>query len=482
MKRLLSSLAALTLCFHALSQNEVDALRYSYTPFVANSARSMGMGGAFGAFGADISSLFGNPAGLGQYKRYSFEMGLGVQSNTNVADYTGTNSTDSKSKLTLSNIGYVSSKKPKNTDWLNTNFSIGYAKTNSFNENISIRGKSSHTLLDVFARRATGVDEADIINTLPFDAGAAYYCYGIDPFDSIQNTYIASPVGLNINQNKSIERKGNQSETVIAYAGNYKDILLVGGSITFRSVNFSETATYFETYDSDKFLNTMSYSERLETSGLGVMLKLGAIVKPTPWLRAGLSYQSKCKISLTDIYSTQMNTTTDNQNFEFISPESKYTYSVRTPSKLLINAGFILGKFGLIAADYEFSDYGKIKMASVGTESNYSYNAENATIATIYRSTHKVRVGFESRILEKFRLRAGASYQQSPFVNGVSDNTPVLGFSAGAGYFKDAFFLDLGTNYIVRNETYYLFDPTVISPTTITKSSFSILVNIGFRY
>ncbi len=482
MKRILSILTALLLCFHALSQNEVDAIRYSYTPFVANSARSMGMGGAFGAFGADISSLFGNPAGLGQYKRYSFEMGLGIQSNTNLANYTGVNSTDSKSKLTLSNIGYVSSKKPKNADWLNSNFSIGYAKTNSFNENISIRGNSSYTILDVFARRGNGIAEEDIITTLPFDAGAAYYCYAIDPLDTIQNTYIASPVGLKINQNKSIERTGRQSETAIGYAGNYKDLLLIGGTITFRSVNFSETATYYESYAPEKFLNTMSYGERLETSGLGVMLKIGAILKPTPWLRAGLSYQSKCKISLTDIYSTQMNTTSDNNNYEFLSPESKYTYSVRTPSKLLVNMGFILGKFGLIAADYEFSDYGKIKMANVGTESNYSYNTENATIATIYRSTHKVRAGFESRIMEKFRLRAGASYQQSPFVNGVSENTPILGFSAGAGYFKDAFFVDLGANYITYNETYYLFDPTVISPTSITKSSFSLLVNVGFRY
>jgi hypothetical protein len=482
MKRILSILTAMILYCDVSSQNEVDAIRYSYSPFVANSARSMGMGGAFGAFGADISCLYSNPAGLGQYKRYSFEMGLGVQSNTNQALYNGVNSTESKSKLTLSNIGYVTSKKPKNADWINTNFGISYAKTNSFNENISIRGNSSYTILDVFARQGKGVDESQIINTLPFGAGAAYYCYGIDPLDSIQDTYVASPVGLNINQNKSIERKGNQSETAIGYGGNYKDFLLVGGTITFRSVNFTETATYFESYDADKFLNTMAYSERLETSGLGIMLKLGAIIKPTPWLRAGLSYQSKCKISLTDIYSTKMNTTTDAQNYEFTSPESKYTYSVRTPSKLIVNTGFILGKFGLIAADYEFSDYGKIKMASVGTESNYSYNAENSTIATIYRSAHKVRVGFESRILEKYRLRAGASYQQSPFVNGVSDNTPVLGFSAGAGYFKDEFFLDLGTNYIVRNETYYLFDPSVIAPTTITKNSFSILVNVGFRF
>jgi hypothetical protein len=49
-------------------QNEQDVFRYSYQEALG-SARTMAMGGAFGALGADLACLTGNPAGLGMYRR-----------------------------------------------------------------------------------------------------------------------------------------------------------------------------------------------------------------------------------------------------------------------------------------------------------------------------------------------------------------------------------------------------------------------------
>ncbi len=54
-----------------LAQNEIDALRYSQTGF-GSTARSLAMGGAFGAPGADYSSLMINHAGIGVYKISEF--------------------------------------------------------------------------------------------------------------------------------------------------------------------------------------------------------------------------------------------------------------------------------------------------------------------------------------------------------------------------------------------------------------------------
>ncbi|MCB0805347.1 MAG: hypothetical protein KDC05_06070, partial [Bacteroidales bacterium] len=53
------------------AQNEVDALRYSTTS-VVGTARYTAMGGAFGALGADFSTLSSNPAGIGLYKSSEF--------------------------------------------------------------------------------------------------------------------------------------------------------------------------------------------------------------------------------------------------------------------------------------------------------------------------------------------------------------------------------------------------------------------------
>lgn len=52
----------------AYAQNEIDALRFSYTGN-GGTARSLAMGNAFGALGADLSSLYVNPAGHVQKKR-----------------------------------------------------------------------------------------------------------------------------------------------------------------------------------------------------------------------------------------------------------------------------------------------------------------------------------------------------------------------------------------------------------------------------
>ncbi len=52
----------------ASGQNEIDILRYSYQEALGTT-RTMSMGGAYGALGADLACLSGNPAGIGMYRR-----------------------------------------------------------------------------------------------------------------------------------------------------------------------------------------------------------------------------------------------------------------------------------------------------------------------------------------------------------------------------------------------------------------------------
>ena len=54
-------------------QSEVEALRYSYQ-LPLGSARSMSMGGAFGALGGDLSTLSQNPAGIGIFRRNEYSV------------------------------------------------------------------------------------------------------------------------------------------------------------------------------------------------------------------------------------------------------------------------------------------------------------------------------------------------------------------------------------------------------------------------
>ena len=55
----------------AWAQNEQDALRFSQT-YIGGSARTLSMGGAFGALGGDFGALSINPAGIALYRQGEF--------------------------------------------------------------------------------------------------------------------------------------------------------------------------------------------------------------------------------------------------------------------------------------------------------------------------------------------------------------------------------------------------------------------------
>ena len=71
MKRYSFIFFGILMAFSANSQNETDALRYSYLNY-NGTARYAGLGGAMGALGADMSAISMNPAGMGRYSRSDF--------------------------------------------------------------------------------------------------------------------------------------------------------------------------------------------------------------------------------------------------------------------------------------------------------------------------------------------------------------------------------------------------------------------------
>lgn len=88
----------------AFAQSAIDAYRFSQ-PDLRGTARFMGMGGAFGALGGDLSTLSQNPAGIGVYRsnELGFTLDLDIQ-NSN-SDAMGFKTSDSQTKFYLDNIG-----------------------------------------------------------------------------------------------------------------------------------------------------------------------------------------------------------------------------------------------------------------------------------------------------------------------------------------------------------------------------------------
>ncbi len=484
MKKYIIVLCALSLSAGSFAQSEVEAIRYSFTNRPAT-ARSYGMGSTFGALGADMCNFFINPAGLGQYKRGGMEFSLALNTQANAATYNGLQAHNSNTSFTLNNFGLVGSKKPKNKDWTAFNFGVGYTKTNNFNDRISIRGtQTDQTLMDVFSSLAAGNKPDAVTDAHPFTAGLAYQVYAINPLDTNGTTYVPAVSNGDIGQIKNITRSGAQSETSIAFGGNYRDVFSIGGALIFQGVRFNETGNYTEEFEPGKALKNLQFDEKIQADGTGVGLKLGFLAKPTPWLRVGAAFHTPTLISMREVYTSSMASVENNGTaHSYSSPELITTYNLRTPARTFVNMAFVLGKVGVVAADYEYAAYNNMSLTGTGANNDYNYNTENNTIDAIYRGTHRVSAGAEFRIDKSVAIRAGATYQQSPFVNGVAINDSWITYNGGFGYRSDYFFVDLAAGYSTKDTSYYIYQwNNEINPASIKTSRLNTMLSVGFRY
>ena len=90
----------------AFAQGEMDAFKYSLGD-LNGTARYLGMGGAFGALGGDISAMSSNPAGLGIYRSSEVVGTLSLSTIDTKSDWSGSVAKDDKSKMSFDNFAYV---------------------------------------------------------------------------------------------------------------------------------------------------------------------------------------------------------------------------------------------------------------------------------------------------------------------------------------------------------------------------------------
>ncbi|MDO7740126.1 MAG: hypothetical protein MUP94_00430, partial [Flavobacteriales bacterium] len=210
MKYVLSGLMALGLVFfasHTWAQNEDDVFRFSYQESLG-SARTMGMGGAFGALGADLSCLTGNPAGLGMYRRGDVGLTTGFASQKTKISVAGQFGNANKISGSTTNIGIALSYPSVNPDWPVSTLAVTYTRRANYNQSIEIEDiPFENSLLSTFLGQAQGYSPSDLYDTFPFTANLAWDTYLLDPHPNGNPTsYIsASPQG-GARTSKNIDR------------------------------------------------------------------------------------------------------------------------------------------------------------------------------------------------------------------------------------------------------------------------------------
>jgi hypothetical protein len=424
------SVGILLTAFTSFAQTPEDALLFSGTS-INGTARFQGLAGSQTALGADISSISGNPAGLGFFRKseWSISPSLGFSNNPSTYKAGNTTITDGKGNFNIANLGIVFAN-PKDDivggKWRGGSFGISFTRMNSFQNQFSYEGvNNSNSLTDAFVEQANGIPLADFEEDLaPERLQLAYLTYLINPFsdDPNEDEYYSSVVeNAPVRQKETVNYTGAKYQWNFSYGGNYADKLYFGASLGLSRIRYGITNTYTEKVLADRndlILDNYTLTEEVDVRGTGVNISGGIIYKANDILRFGASITSPTYFwQMTDNFTPTLEaeyefTETLGNNIplsmtETITNIDPFEYNFTTPMSASVGLAVFAGKNGFVSADVTYNSFNTMRFNS---ESNTDYSETNSYIRSNFQPTITARVGGEFR-KEIFRVRGGFAYQ-----------------------------------------------------------------------
>lgn len=485
MKKVITILAGATLtAAPAFAQSAIDAYRFSQ-PDLKGTARFMGMGGAFSALGADLTTLSYNPAGIGVYRSadVGFTVNLDCQNSSAMAG--GLKTSDSQTKFLLNNIGGVATFRLGSATVPNLNVGFTFHKAASYNSAVSGRIptlRNSVTNYIAGISNASGLTVGDVETTsnydpyYPTDGGIAspwasvlgYDSYFITPEGDPDNPRWQGQWGDGTQGNGSFREviEGSVDEYNIALGGNIANKVYWGMDFGIIDLDYSLSSRWGEQMQGayvdlgDGNVNRMNSNIRLGNeywaSGSGFNYKLGVIVKPIQELRLAFAFHTPTWYNITENYyaQTEFNYDGENRTTSAETPTGSNEYNFRTPWRFIAGvAGVIEGRL-ILSADYEWQSFNHMHFSpydSYGWGGGWDYDnpwddpwywerpvpqtrassddpfgPSNSEIREYYQTSNTLRLGAEFRVTPRFSVRAGYAFTSSPVREKAKDNQEII--------------------------------------------------------
>lgn len=492
------------------AQYSTDALMFSQFEQGAT-ARFKGLGNAQTALGGDLSSLAGNPAGLGLFTRSEISLGTDFSNHKVESQYINQFSNSNKDRFGINNGGVVfhspswrSRGEDLKTGWLSVNFGAGFNRTNNFNTTIDYSGKNpTSSIADFFADQADlfsktnsgGFVDPAVDNTALSGSPLAQMAWENFLIDFNPAGYIPT-TQLNSNQENRVFRTGSQSEVNFAVAANYSNQLYLGASVGLSTLNFDSDRTFTESGSTEPFIDprlngtyNLSYRTSQTTRGTGANLKAGMIYRANDFLRVGLSMASPTWFRINDSFSEVLDTRYSNFTYTNTPAIYDFSYNLRTPFRINGGLAFILSQKGLLSADVEYLDYSTIRI----TSDDRNVDAlDNSEIRNNYKSAVNFRVGGEYKVIDNFMIRAGYDYMGSPYKHQQNQYANTRTFAGGIGYRAKLLYFDVAyqNRTFKTSNTPYVIDPgypdfntTGPGQTALLKhTNNSVFLTVGTRF
>lgn len=500
-KIFLALIAIVALNANIYAQYTGDALRFSQTNF-GSTARFKAIGNAQIGTGGDMSSLGGNPAGLGLFTKSEFSFTPEFNGNKVNASYLDKQTNTDKSQININQLGavffvpnYKQRGQETNKGVISAVFGLGYNRNNDYSTEINYNGSNNKTsMADYFAEIAGNILPNKLANGSL--ERMAYDNYLIS-YDNVAGNYypetFAETTQPNL-QKKNELRSGSVSEFNFAVALNISNQIYIGANLGLLDIKYSSDAQYEETgklHIADQSITSTKnykflFNQNQTTKGSGANGRLGIIFRPDKNFRLGATLQTPTWLVIEDSYTEGLDNrgtsggTIGTQTYDF-------TYNLRTPLKGALGASYIIANQAIITADVDFIDYSTIKFSTsdgyATTNDIAVIKSNNTGVRQNYRNAINYRVGAEYKI-EKVSLRAGYGLNGSPYKTDDNKFFETKVYSGGLGYRVNNYFLDLTYQKIQGNNTFspYTLNTGNEPVATVKNEKNNVFLTFGLRF
>ncbi|MCR5819749.1 MAG: hypothetical protein K6F94_02195 [Bacteroidaceae bacterium] len=506
MKNIFSLVILACAALPAVAQDTYTNDRISNTSDINGTARYVGMGGAMGALGADISSISSNPAGTALIRKGYFSVGMGalIQKEEPLPG-------DDKAHYSFDQVGFVAPMNVNGENLKRLTFGLNFQKKIDFNHSLFANQAGLGGLSQVAQLAGIASDYWDNLNPNAFLRDSYYY--------GLYDVYAAdgTKLGFQTTDNSYFRTtSGNLYGLDINFAMNHQDRYYYGLTIGVDFLNYSSFSSYVEhrigAYSDGSLMaetdadynQTYTLNSEEHISGAGINFKLGTIIYPFEEnsLRIGIALESPTFYTLTKdkSYTTVYSMWKYNENTTggyYYTPEAEtynslddnyLEYNLNSPWKFRVGIGSTVGKSFAWDIDYEFSLNNRTKMGYPrrvyqdywGTTASLAMDKDrsvNMLTNNIVKGVHNIRAGFEFKPSKHIALRAGYNFYSKPFKSDArlsQDNFSEamnyqlgtdftnLGatniFTCGLGWQGKHWFADMAYKYRHQKGDFYAFD------------------------
>lgn len=458
------------------AQNEQDALMISEN-FYGGTARSVSMGGAFGSLGGDLTVASTNPGGLAVFRTSTLTFTPTVYHSNSSSQFMGNMNEDFEYKFNVNNLGYAWVYNTGSTSgWVSTTLAFGYNRLNDYTKRVFIStDNASGSLLDEFVVNSNNGFGNEFYEDQAYNADLLFR-------DTITGEYFSDFSGSDYGQlmEKTIIKSGRKGEYYLSFAANYSHKLYIGGTFGIQRLRYEENTEHVEE-DVDgtiPFTQSFNFREFYDIWGTGYTFKVGILARPVEMLRLGAAFHMPTLFKLNTEFSTDMRSAFDEGDPLSLQSSSRIAendYRLITPMKIMGSIGIQVQKFALLSVDYEYLDYGNMRLRS-----DYdNFTDINGYIQDDYRSVGNIRAGAELRF-GPLAFRGGYAIYGDPYVsNHDNSGANTTAISGGIGIRSKDFFFDLGYVYSGHDEKHFLYQNRSAFIETNTNK---VLATIGLRF